>query len=115
MYDRELLDRNLHPTNRGEMRDADVQASLKNASCGDELTVFLRVKNGVIIDGAWEGKACAISQASADLFIDMVRGKKLDELAQTSWLDVPELACVKRMPARVKCAELPWKILENMI
>ena len=113
MYDRELLDRNLHPTNRGEMRDADVQASLKNASCGDELTVFLRVKNGVIIDGAWEGKACAISQASADLFIDMVRGKKAQEAKELNWTSVPELESVKMMPARVNVRSCRIKFWMN--
>lgn len=111
MYDAELLERNLHPANRWRMPDAEIQRTVVNASCGDELVIYLEMRGGRVVNGAWEGSACAVSQAAADLFIDMARGYTIKELRRTSWQDVPELECVKRMPARAKCAELPWKAL----
>lgn len=109
MYDERLLERNLHPENRGSLKGATYEKMLVNDSCGDEIKVFLRVVDGVVEDGAWEGRACAIAQASADFFIERARGKKVSELAKMDWREVEELAGVQKMPARIKCAELAWK------
>ena len=109
MYDQELLERNLHPENRGILEGADIDAVLTNESCGDEVRVMLKIKDGVVVDGAWEGRACAIAAVSADVFIERVRGKNVSEIGEMRWEDEPELSCVKRMPGRVKCAELAWK------
>lgn len=111
MYDERLLERNLHPENRGALEGATIEETLLNASCGDEIKVALKVVDGVVEDGAWEGRACAIAQASADFFIERARGKKVGEVAEMRWEEVPELSCVKNIPGRVKCAELAWKIV----
>ena len=108
MYDRELLERNLHPENRGILEGADYDEVLTNESCGDEVRVMLKIRDGKVVDGAWEGRACAIASVSADVFIEKVRGKRVEEVAKMRWEDESALACVKRMPGRVKCAELAW-------
>lgn len=128
MYDQELLERNLHPEFRGELEKV-TPIELVNASCGDELKIFLKTKNGVIIDGRFSGVGCAISQVSADVFIAAVKGKTVTEakkirddfyemiLGAEASERVEKAKCLKsvsRMPARVKCAKLAWESLEKI-
>lgn len=128
-YDEVLLERNNYPANRGEISNVE-PIKLKNASCGDELDIYLKVVDGKIADGKYTGAGCAISMASADLFIDSVRGKTIEEAKELSEvfgrmiigeasekeekeLGVAEaMKCVSRMPARANCAKLAWKSLE---
>ena len=128
MYDEILLEHNLHPEYRGEIKGVEA-IRLVNASCGDELKIFLKVKDGKILDGRFLGKGCAIALASADLFIKSVKGKTLKEaremgvefkkmiLGQEFELErmgvAKAMECISRMPARVKCAELAWKSVEK--
>lgn len=105
-----------------------------NPSCGDEIELELREKDGVIEDAAFTGIGCAISQASASIMIDLIKGKSDEEalkLAKTffgmikneitdeSQLEVLDEAIalkdISHMPARVKCAVLGWHTLENAI
>lgn len=129
MYDEELLDRSMHPEFRGEMADVE-PILLFNASCGDELKMYLKVSNGVVIDGRFAGKGCAIALASADTFIASIKGKTIEEARKMSEefskMILGEkysedkvgkakcLSCVSRMPARVKCAKLAWESLEKL-
>lgn len=127
MYNEVLLDHNAHPYNKDAHIKATHKKHLHNASCGDNITVELQVEKGKIVDAAFSGVGCAISQASADLMIDLLRGKTVAE-AQTlkeKFLhmiktgetapeldEVNALADISKMPARVKCAELAWQILD---
>lgn len=105
-----------------------------NPSCGDEIELELREKDGIIEDAAFTGTGCAISQASTSIMIDLIKGKSTEEalaLAQTfigmikneitddSQLDVLEdavaLKDISHMPARVKCAVLGWHTLEDAV
>ena len=128
MYDQELLERNLHPEFRGELEKV-TPIKLVNASCGDELEIFLKTKNGVIVNGRFSGVGCAISQVSADVFIAAVKGKTIEEAKEIRddfyemilGAEVSEkvakakcMQCVSRMPARVKCAKLAWESLEKI-
>jgi len=122
MYDEVLIERNLHPVNFCEKCDGK---RLFNSSCGDELFVDLEISDeGVILDGKFSGRGCAISLVSADLMIDFLRGKTIEEARKLreefNKMVVGEkhedlggmecLGCVARMPARVNCAKLPWKL-----
>lgn len=105
-----------------------------NPSCGDEIELELREKDGLIEDAAFTGIGCAISQASASIMIDLIKGKtdeealKLantffgmikNEITDESQLEVLDEAIalkdISHMPARVKCAVLGWHTLENAI
>ena len=133
MYDELLLEHNLYPKNRGKLEVAEIEKELKNTSCGDRIFVQLKIENGVIVDGKFTGHGCAISLASADLMIETVRGKTLKEAKELSVLFremilgdeqfiknggvekmgvARALEIVSRMPARVKCAELAWRIFK---
>ena len=104
-----------------------------NPSCGDELTLALRVEDGVIEEAAFTGHGCAISQASADimadritgetveealrlsgLFLAMVRGEELSEEDLDDLDEAAQLQDISHMPARVKCAELAWRTLSGI-
>ena len=129
MYDEELLDRGMHPRFQGKI-EGIAPIKLVNSSCGDELEVFLKVENDVIIDGRWNGNGCAISLASADAFIESVIGKSSSEAKEMSEefskmilgeeADMEKLAAAKcmcsvsRMPARAKCAKLAWQSLDKL-
>ncbi len=111
-------------------------ATLKgvNPSCGDEISLELRVKDGVIEDAGFTGIGCAISQASASIMIDLIKGKTVEEAKKLVKLflgmikgeitdekqlepldEAIALKDVAHMPARVKCAVLGWHTLENAV
>ena len=131
---REIInDHNLRPGHKQELSGANLELRGVNPSCGDDITLRLRVEGGVVADGAFTGEGCAISQASADMMLDLVIGKSADEArrlgerffrmvrgeATAEELEQLEeagaLADVAHMPARVKCAVLGWRTLERML
>ena len=105
-----------------------------NPSCGDELTLQLRIEGDVIEEASFTGSGCAVSQASADmmadlitgesvkeakrlvgLFLGMIKGETLTEEDKEDLDEAAELESISRMPARVKCAELAWRTLEKLL
>ena len=132
-YNEILIDHNMHPAHKHELPDADLEMRGYNPTCGDDITLRLKVADGVVVDGAFTGSGCAISQASADMMLDLVIGKPKEEALRLSdiflrmikgsaseeEIDELEEACVlqdvSHMPARVKCAVLGWHTLEQML
>ena len=132
-YNEILIDHNMHPAHKHELPDADMEMRGYNPTCGDDITLRLKVSEGVVVDGAFTGSGCAISQASADMMLDLVIGKPKEEALRLSdiclrmikgnaseeEIDELEEACVlqdvSHMPARVKCAVLGWHTLEQML
>ena len=132
-YNEILIDHNMHPAHKHELPDADLEMRGYNPTCGDDITLRLKVSDGVVVDGAFTGSGCAISQASADMMLDLVIGKPKEEALRLSdiflrmikggaseeEIDELEEACVlqdvSHMPARVKCAVLGWHTLEQML
>lgn len=105
-----------------------------NPSCGDEITLNLKINDGIIEDASYEGVGCAISQASASMMIDLIKGKTIEEARNSSELflkmikseitdeeelekleDAMILQSISKLPARVKCAVLAWRTLENIL
>ena len=120
--------------NKHNLEDATIIAPGKNPSCGDEIELALKVEDSRIVDGAYTGIGCAISQASVSIMIDLVRGKTVSEALALSQLfmkmirsepmtseekkkldETLALANVANMPARVKCATMPWHTLEEAL
>jgi nitrogen fixation NifU-like protein len=127
LYQEVIIDHNRHPRNCHRLADADRMADGFNPLCGDRLTVYVKLRDGVIADAAFEGEGCAISVASASLMTEHLKGKTESE-AQAIFdrfralvmgeeeagvgLDkLVVLAGVKEFPARVKCATLAWHTL----
>lgn len=78
-YNEILTDHNLHPGHKHDLPDADLVLEGVNPSCGDDIFLKLKVTDGKITDGAFEGDGCAISQASTDMMLDLIIGKSTEE------------------------------------
>jgi len=135
LYNAEFLDHVNHPDYKYQMEDPTCTHDGVNPSCGDELTLAIRLADdGTIEEAAYTGHGCAVSQASADmmsdlmhgktpaearrlceLFMGMVRGEVTDEEQIEELEDAGILQSISHMPARVKCAELAWRTLEEML
>jgi nitrogen fixation protein NifU and related proteins len=130
LYQEVILDHKKRPRNFRPMEDADFQAEGHNPLCGDQVTIFLKVREGVIEDISFQGEGCAISMASASLMTETLRGKSpheaeglfgkfhdlvtdevADKEAGASLGKLEALVGVKAFPARVKCATLAWHTL----
>ena len=133
LYQEVILDHNRSPRNFGPLEDANRQAEGHNPICGDRLTIAVKVDEGVVTDVRFQGSGCAISQASASLMTEGIKGKTLVEARalfdrfhrlvtdQTAPADDAALgkltvfAGVRDYPARVKCAILAWHTLRAAV
>ena len=121
-YNEILTEHNLHPEFKHDLPDADIVLEGVNPSCGDDIFLKLKLDGDTIADGAFVGDGCAISQASADIMLGMIVGRKKDEalkLGETflkmSLEEASALRDIAHMPARVKCAVLGWRTLKEAL
>jgi nitrogen fixation protein NifU and related proteins len=128
LYQEVILDHNKRPRNFRRIEPASHHAEGYNPLCGDKLSLFMQVDDGVVTDIAFQGSGCAISKASASLMTDSVKGRGVAEVRElferfhrmvTTPVDQPVedlgklsvLAGVREFPVRVKCASLAWHTL----
>ena len=132
-YNEVLTDHNLHPGHKHDLPDANLVLEGVNPNCGDDIWLKLKVEDGTITDGAFVGDGCAVSQASADMMLDLIIGKSKEEATKLAdiffrmikgevsdeELDQLEEASILKdvahMPARVKCAVLGWHTMAEML
>ena len=132
-YNEILTEHNIHPEFKHDLPDADIVLEGVNPSCGDDIVLKLKTDGDVITDGAFVGDGCAISQASADIMLGMIIGKKKEEALRLAELfqrmihgeatpeeidgleEASALADIAHMPARVKCAMLGWRTLSQAV
>lgn len=130
IYTELIAEHNASGRNKRQLENPDVVLKGRNPSCGDEILLQLKVKDGVIEDAAFTGVGCAISQASTSMMIDLVKDKTVEEAKHLMDLflgmikreiteedkleeleDAIVLKNISNMPARVKCAVLSWHTL----
>jgi nitrogen fixation NifU-like protein len=130
LYQEVILDHGKRPRNFHAMEGADRRAVGHNPLCGDRLTLFLKTKGDVVEDASFQGAGCAISQASASLMTETVKGRTREEVddlfrrfhdlvtghpGAVPTVGLGKLAVfagVCEFPARVKCASLAWHTLK---
>ncbi len=113
LYRELIIDRYKNPLFRGELNPNDITFQDDNPLCGDHIRIDLRVNDqGVVVEGAFDGHGCAISQASADLLVESIIGKSLDEVKSLNKQDVLDLLGLELGPVRLKCALLSLKVLK---
>jgi nitrogen fixation NifU-like protein len=113
IYREIILDHYRNPRNKGKLPDADVSIHDSNPLCGDEIDIHLKVDGDKIRDVKFEGRGCAISQASASMLTEMVMGKPLTSIKDLSKDDILEnIGLTSLGPARIKCALLSLKVLK---
>jgi nitrogen fixation protein NifU and related proteins len=112
LYREAILDHYKHPRRKGHLARADIHYHDHNPFCGDEITIELQVQDGTVVDAAFDGRGCAISQATASMLMEEIVGKSTDELKQLDKEYILELLGIEIGPVRLKCALLPLKALK---
>ena len=130
LYREILNEHNINPNHKKDLSGATISLNGVNPSCGDNITLNLKIENDIITDGSFTGSGCAISQASVDMMLDLVIGKSKTEALslienfmamikgtaeepQIESLDeAASLQDISKMPARVKCAVLGWRTMK---
>ena len=133
LYQEMILDHYRRPRNKGEIPNADASVLMKNPLCGDEIAVHVRYDGDQIADLGFSGRGCSISQASASMMTQLLKGKSVEEAEaiRTRFRDMVmgdkdagedktlgslrSLGGVARFPARVKCALLAWNALDTAL
>ena len=132
LYQEMILDHYRRPRNKGALEKADATVEMKNPLCGDEITLQVAFEGDSVCDLRFSGRGCSISQASASMMTQLVKGKSTEEIdaIRKQFRDVMlgnapaddaqlgslrALSGVARFPARVKCALLAWYALESAL
>lgn len=133
LYRQLILDHAQHPHHRGQLATANQTVNLNNPTCGDVIELSVELKNDRVADIAFNGDGCSISQASASMMTDLVKGQPIAQVRAEIAIflemlmndpevegadelgDAAILATVVKFPARIKCATLAWKALEQAL
>ena len=115
LYRDYILEHYRRPHNFGQLDGATASQEGANPLCGDRITMQLRVRGGVIDGVAFTGRGCAISQASASLLTDDIKGKSVDTAQGMTSGDVLELLGIEISPARMKCALLSLETMQGAL
>lgn len=113
IYREIILDHYRNPRNKGSLPNADISIHDSNPLCGDEIDIHLKVEEDMIKDIKFEGRGCAISQASASMLTEQVLNKPLNAVKDIAKEDILEnIGLMNLGPARIKCALLSLKVLK---
>ena len=113
LYREVIIEHYKNPSHRGKLDPHDISFADNNPLCGDHIQIDLRVGNdGVVTEAMFDGHGCAISQASADLLMESIIGKPLEEVKQLTKQDILDMLGIDLGPVRLKCALLSLKVLK---
>ncbi len=112
LYRELILDHYQHPHNHGELSNPDISYEDSNPLCGDKIRIDIRLKDNVVQEVRFNGKGCAISQASASMLTDELIGKSLDQIRSMDKQFILDMLGIPLGPTRIKCALLPLKVIK---
>jgi nitrogen fixation protein NifU and related proteins len=113
IYREIILDHYRNPRNKGKLPGADISTHDSNPLCGDEIDIHMKIQGDRITDIKFEGRGCAISQASASMLTEMVINRPLTSVKDIAKTDILEnIGLTNLGPARVKCALLALKVMK---
>ncbi|MGO3017744.1 MAG: Fe-S cluster assembly sulfur transfer protein SufU [Anaerococcus sp.] len=134
IYTQVILENSRNPKNKRSLENPDIKEPGHNPSCGDEIELELKLDGNKIVDAAFTGHGCAISQASTSVMCDEIVGKTLEEAQEMAGIyikmikrqdqseddldkigDAVAFKNISNMPQRVKCALLSWRTLNEVI
>ncbi|WP_172373107.1 Fe-S cluster assembly sulfur transfer protein SufU [Sporosarcina jiandibaonis] len=130
LYRSVIMDHYKTPRNKGVIEESSVTVDMNNPTCGDVIHLTMQVEDGTVQNAKFEGEGCSISMASASMMTQMIKGKSVEDalsLANTisnimlgneyddsiELGDIEALSGVAKFPARIKCATLAWKAMEQ--
>ncbi|HLA48514.1 MAG: SUF system NifU family Fe-S cluster assembly protein [Nitrospinae bacterium RIFCSPLOWO2_02_39_17] len=112
LYKENILDHYKNPRNYGEIENPDISYFDTNPLCGDELQMQIKIKDGKAEDVKFKGKGCSISQASASMLTEMIKGQDMEEIKKIGKKDILDAVGLQLGPSRIKCALLSLKVLK---
>jgi len=116
LYREIIIEHYKNPSYRGKLNPHDISFADNNPLCGDHIQIDLRVDNkGIVVEAMFDGHGCAISQASADLLMESIIGKPLEEIKKLNKDSILELLGIDLGPVRLKCALLSLKVLKASV
>ncbi|WKB35149.1 SUF system NifU family Fe-S cluster assembly protein [Terrilactibacillus sp. S3-3] len=133
LYRRVIMDHYKHPRNRGTLsEDGSVVVNMNNPTCGDKIQIHLKLDGDKISDVKYTGEGCSISQSSASMMTEAIKGLTIDQFHKMAFVfsemvqgrdydedielgDAEALQGVSQFPARIKCATLAWKAMEKAL
>lgn len=131
LYRRVIMDHYKNPRNRGKFEDGGLTVDLNNPTCGDRISLQLKVEDGTVKDARFTGEGCSISMSSASMMTEAVKGRTFEEAMELAerfsslmkgqpaefddYEDIEALSGVNKFPARIKCATLAWNALKKGI
>lgn len=130
LYRRVIMDHYKNPRNRGNFEEGNVSIDLANPTCGDKITLQMKVEGGRVTAARYQGEGCSISMSSASMMTEAVKGKTFEEALKLAedfssmmkgaacefeYEDIEALSGVNKFPARIKCATLAWNALRKGI
>ncbi|MCM2675516.1 Fe-S cluster assembly sulfur transfer protein SufU [Alkalicoccobacillus plakortidis] len=131
LYRQVIMDHYKNPRNRGELSNDTLTVNLNNPTCGDRVQIQMKIEDGQVETAKFEGEGCSISLASASMMTQAVKGLKVEDALKMSEIfsdmmlgkeydedlfdlgDIEALQGVAKFPARIKCATLAWKAMEQ--
>jgi nitrogen fixation NifU-like protein len=113
LYREVIIEHYKNPSYRGQLDPHDFSFEDSNPLCGDHIQIDLRVdENNKVTDARFQGHGCAISQASADLLLESIIGKSIDDVKKMGKQDILDMLGIDLGPVRLKCALLSLKVLK---
>lgn len=131
LYRQVIMDHYKNPRNKGVLEEGSLTVNMNNPTCGDRIQLTMKVEEGKIADAKFEGEGCSISMSSASMMTQAVKGRSIEEALKLSTVfsdimqgkdyeekdfdlgDIEALQGVAKFPARIKCATLAWKAMEQ--
>jgi len=115
IYKQNIIDQYKNPHNKGVLSDFDAKMNVKNVNCGDDVTVYIKLKDNKVENVSFDGFGCAISTAASSMLTEKMKDKTVDELKMITPGDVYDMLGIKISPSRVNCALLSYKALNEII
>ncbi|MCL5100776.1 MAG: iron-sulfur cluster assembly scaffold protein [Candidatus Marsarchaeota archaeon] len=115
MYAEAMIYNYEHPQNKGVVDDANAIMHEENISCGDKITVYLKIENGIVNDVKFDGKGCVISMGAADMLISELKGKKISDVEKMSKEDLLRIINIEPGPVRMHCATLSLRAIKKAV
>ncbi|MDE1854845.1 MAG: SUF system NifU family Fe-S cluster assembly protein [Candidatus Micrarchaeota archaeon] len=113
IYAEQLIQHYEHPNNKRKMEDASVSMNEENVSCGDVITVYLKLNGDKIEDVSFDGNGCVISMGSASMLTEELKGKTLAQLEKMQYRDLLKVIGIDPGPVRMHCATLSLRALKK--
>ncbi len=113
IYQEEILEHYKKPHNKGSIDHPDLFGHGNNPVCGDDISIYVKVEDGVITDVRFDGRGCAISQASVSMLTDRLKGMRLSEARKLDADEIKEMLHIPLSAVRLKCATLGLKVFQE--